>query len=118
MVEPTHLRPSPPRAPRARHPETAVRVRRVLAAFGAALLVAGACAPSPKTVRCTNGGECTAADPRYEYCLEGRCVECVANTSCGIDNRCVDGFCERKCKDTRDCPEGQWCLEGKCGDPP
>lgn len=51
------------------------------------------CAPQPRSVRCSNGGECKERDPKFEYCLEGRCVECVARGSCGTNRICVDGVC-------------------------
>ena len=51
------------------------------------------CAPEPRTVRCSNGGECKEHDAKYEYCLQGRCVECVARGSCGMNRICSDGMC-------------------------
>jgi hypothetical protein len=63
----------------------------VFAAYTACSIVG--CAPQPRTVRCSNGGECKEHDPKFEYCLEGRCVECVARGSCGTNRTCVDGAC-------------------------
>jgi hypothetical protein len=60
-----------------------------------ALVGAGSagCPPEARNVRCSNGGECKAHDPKYEYCLAGRCVECVARGSCGTNRFCKDGVC-------------------------
>ena len=89
-------------------------VMGVLWAGAGALLMLAACAPSPRSIPCSNGGDCEKVDPKFAYCLEGRCVECVTNTSCGDGNTCVDGACVTSCKDGRDCPEGQACSDGKC----
>lgn len=51
------------------------------------------CVPGPRYERCSNGGECSAKDPKYEYCLNGRCVECVARGSCGAHRACKNGEC-------------------------
>ncbi|HEY5376341.1 MAG TPA: hypothetical protein VIK01_21825 [Polyangiaceae bacterium] len=52
-----------------------------------------ACAPNPRYQRCSNGGECAKLDPKYAYCLNGHCVECVAVGSCGEHHECKDGEC-------------------------
>jgi hypothetical protein len=62
--------------------------------WAGALLVG--CTPAPRYVSCSNGGECTEKDPRYAYCLQGRCVECVANGSCGDNRVCDHGQCVPK----------------------
>jgi hypothetical protein len=54
---------------------------------------AGICAPDPRTVRCSNGGECKEHHAKYEYCLQGRCVDCIARGSCGTNRICSDGIC-------------------------
>jgi hypothetical protein len=61
--------------------------------IGYGFLSTEACAPQPRSVRCSNGGECKERDAKFEYCLEGRCVECVANGSCGMNRTCADGAC-------------------------
>lgn len=78
--------------------------------FGLALMVAG-CAPSPKNVPCSNGGECTKVDARFNYCLQSRCVECISSSSCGEGRLCTDGTCT--CESDVGCP-GQRCEEGVC----
>jgi hypothetical protein len=64
----------------------------IVVAAGYAVSTVG-CAPQPRSVRCSNGGECKERDAKFEYCLEGRCVECVANGSCGMNRTCADGAC-------------------------
>ncbi len=96
------------------HPGVGVlRAAAVMATLG--LASAPACTPAPKNVPCSNGGDCAAADPKYQFCLESRCVECVGNASCGDGNLCVDGRCQRHCRDGRDCPDGEACQAGRCG---
>lgn len=51
------------------------------------------CAPSARYERCSNGGECSAKDPKYAYCLHGRCVECIARSACGAHRACKNGEC-------------------------
>jgi len=72
------------------------------------------CAPSPRSVACSNRGDCEKVDRAFGYCFEHRCVECIESSSCGYPNRCLDGFCERRCRDERDCRAGELCRAGKC----
>jgi hypothetical protein len=69
-----------------------VTLAGVVGATTVSTTIAG-CAPSPRYERCSNGGECSAKDPKYEYCLHGRCVECVARGSCGAHRACKNGEC-------------------------
>lgn len=71
-------------APRARKRGYEMMLRNGLIGF--LLLVAG-CAPSPKSVRCSNGGDCAKVDARFHYCLQARCVECVGDAECGSGAR-------------------------------
>jgi hypothetical protein len=66
------------------------------AAFVALVAMACGCAPTPKNTPCSNGGDCERIDPRFHYCLQHRCVECIADSSCGERGACVDGACERR----------------------
>jgi hypothetical protein len=95
------------------HALTAMPYRRTTILF----LVAATsltCAPAPKYVACSDDASCQTVDPNYSYCLQKRCVECVTNSGCGMDNRCVEGVCERRCKDRRDCRDGESCTDGLC----
>jgi hypothetical protein len=76
-------------------------------------LIGSSCATT-KLIPCTNDGECTTADPNLSYCSRSRCVECVSASSCGDGNLCVDGMCQRKCKDERQCREHEQCSDGIC----
>jgi len=85
-----------------------------LLALAITLGIAAACTPSPRNTPCSNQADCESADPEFRYCLDNRCVECVSDSSCGYGNVCRDGLCDRSCKDTRDCPDGQSCSGGHC----
>jgi len=73
------------------------------------------CAPAPKSVSCSNDGECHALGDRLNYCLESRCVECVGSASCGVDHTCSDGMCVQ-CVNDASCSLGKRCVEGACAD--
>lgn len=79
-------------------------------------VLAASCAPSPKNTPCSNGGECQKVDPKYTYCLESRCVECVGDASCPDQSFCKDGTCRRRCVNSGDCPGDTSCQSGFCGD--
>lgn len=79
------------------------------------LVIVAACVPSPKDVPCSNQGDCQKVDPKYGYCVDNRCVECLDDTGCGNDS-CVDGRCMHKCVDGRQCPGHQVCSNGYCAD--
>lgn len=91
-----------------------MRPRHILLAAALALLLP-ACDVRPKSVPCSNAGDCEAAGDRFRYCVESRCVECLDDMSCGEGNRCVDGLCERSCREDRDCPRGERCRDRLCG---
>ncbi|TKC98708.1 hypothetical protein [Polyangium fumosum] len=79
------------------------------------IIVAGAaCVPEPKSVPCSNQGDCEGKNVAFQYCLERRCVECVSDASCGMGNTCVAGLCKRSCKDGRDCLDGYACANDRC----
>jgi hypothetical protein len=52
-----------------------------------------ACAPEPRNVPCSNGGECQEQNAKFRYCLQNRCVECVAPGTCGDGRTCEKGLC-------------------------
>jgi hypothetical protein len=84
----------------------------VLLALALAAHVA-ACSTEPRSVPCSNGGDCEAADPRFGFCARGHCVECVGPGSCD-GNPCVDGRCEIPCADARTCGDGRKCVDRRC----
>lgn len=61
--------------------------------FGLSLGAASACSSEPRFQRCSNGGECERIDPKYAFCLQGRCVECIGRGSCGAHKSCEEGAC-------------------------
>lgn len=87
---------------------------RSITALGMAAVGAVTCAPGPKSVPCSNRGDCVKVDPAYGYCFEHQCVECIADSGCDYPNRCLGGFCERRCGDARECRAEQVCRAGKC----
>jgi hypothetical protein len=72
------------------------------------------CAPAPRNVSCSNDGQCQMAEERFKYCLQSRCVECVASSSCGEGGSCVSGNCVRQCTDGRACPAQHRCIDRTC----
>ena len=80
-----------------------------------ALWVAFGCAPSPRSVPCSNDGECWKASESFRYCLQSHCVECVSRSNCGEGNACIEGRCEIHCRKDRDCPAHQVCKDDLCG---
>lgn len=79
------------------------------------LLAVVGCDLQPKSVPCSNAGDCQAVSQRFGYCAQSRCVECLEDSGCGDGNRCKAGMCERRCKSEKDCPRGEACHEGICG---
>lgn len=73
------------------------------------------CNTHPKATPCSNAGDCAAAGAKFAYCTESHCVECLGDSSCGDGNLCVEGLCQRHCRDGRDCPSGDACTNGMCG---
>jgi hypothetical protein len=100
-------------------PRVLRRPPRVAAAcflLGIAGAVLGlACTPSPRNIPCSNGGDCQKADPKFAYCLEARCVECVGDAACGLNQLCVDGRCRQQCATDADCAHGT-CDHKVCTD--
>ncbi len=78
------------------------------------LATAWTCTTSPKYVACSDDASCQAADPRFAYCMQKRCVECVTNSGCGMDGRCMEGICEQRCRSQADCKDGRSCSGGFC----
>jgi len=82
--------------------------------LGVGAFIAFGCAPGPRTVACTNDGECWKASESFRYCLQSHCVECVSRSNCGEGNACIDGRCIVHCSGDRDCPPHQVCKENTC----
>jgi hypothetical protein len=66
------------------------------ALFSLVSLVSLGCAPAPKNTPCSNDGDCRALNEGYEYCLQFRCVKCIAMSMCEPGELCVDGECTRR----------------------
>jgi len=96
------------------HSLSFARLAAAVLAGGALSVLAAACAPALRNVRCSNGGECVAANPAFRYCLESSCVECVGDADCGSRGTCAKGRCVVPCKDERDCPQHRACNDGRC----
>lgn len=52
-------------------------------------------------------------DPGYE---KGRCAQCVSDSDCGANFKCVQGSCVPvgECDDSRPCPPGKKCVNNMC----
>lgn len=50
------------------------------------------CAPEAKTVHCSNDAVCKDTGD-FNYCVNGRCVECVTSSGCEKGERCSAGAC-------------------------
>jgi hypothetical protein len=61
-----------------------------------ATTVSVGCAPAPRNRPCSNDGECRTLDEGYSYCLQSRCVRCVATSMCNPGQLCVDGECKQR----------------------
>jgi hypothetical protein len=46
-----------------------------------------------KSAHCENDGQCEALGGKFQYCVAGRCAECVTNAGCGAHGRCERGQC-------------------------
>ena len=64
------------------------------ALFGALIAATASCAPEPEYAHCRNNAMCEERDPEKAICENGRCVECIADFTCGKKAKCVDGICE------------------------
>ena len=74
-----------------------LHVHRILLAsamFVALLTAIAACAPEPEYAHCRNNAMCEERDPEMGICENGRCVECIADFTCGKKSKCIDGICE------------------------
>ncbi len=74
-----------------------LHVHRILfaSAMSVALLSSSwGCAPAPEYAKCRNNAMCEERDPEMGICENGRCVECIADSTCGKGAKCVDGICE------------------------
>jgi hypothetical protein len=56
-------------------------------------LLTAQCAPDPRSTPCRNDGDCPDGERGRAYCVQQRCVECIARGSCGAQMKCVKGQC-------------------------
>lgn len=86
----------------------------ILSAIGVLLITSAlGCAPEPKSVPCSNDGDCRSHSDRLNYCLESRCVECVGVSSCAAGKICDNGACVQ-CVNDQGCPTSGRCVDGSC----
>jgi len=70
------------------------RILFASALFAGLLAASPSCAPAPEYAKCRNNATCEERDPGHGICENGRCVECIADFTCGKGAKCVDGICE------------------------
>jgi hypothetical protein len=95
-------------------PRVSTRLGEFTALAGIIGLAALGCAPTPRSVPCSNDRQCAELSDDFNYCLQSRCVECISSESCGDGNTCIDGQCFAECTDNRACPDDHVCMEGVC----
>lgn len=69
----------------------------------------------PEYPRCENDEHCQA---KGEYCVNGMCQQCRAQSDCGACQQCLAGRCSIQagcCQQDQDCAAGQRCRAGQCG---
>jgi Cys-rich repeat protein len=73
-----------------------------------------ACAPcDPATPGICGAG----ANANAPYCIAGCCVQCIGNADCPAGNICLDGVCGQPpscAQDPTSCPSGTTCQNGVC----
>jgi len=71
----------------------------------------------PKYPSCDNDESCNA-DGHKGVCLNGKCVDCRDDASCGAGKECRGGTCapvQGYCDDKSPCPGGAPCTKNRCG---
>ena len=75
-------------------------------------LVAACTKKKPKTPACDGNEDCKDG----LVCVNGQCLQCTDDASCGPGQVCRAGACEAKpeCVKDADCSDGKVCQAGKC----
>lgn len=75
----------------------------------------GGCGTSQTCVR----GDCTCEtheDCPDLACPDGFCAPCIVDEECGCGRYCSAGFCHDRCASADECPEGLFCVGGRCAE--
>ncbi len=59
----------------------------------ALVVMLSCCAPSPRNPLCRTNSMCEAEHADQPHCVNGHCVECLSNRTCGDGKTCFDGAC-------------------------
>jgi peptidoglycan-associated lipoprotein len=94
-------------------------MRRVLSLVlpaATALILAGCPAPKPKQGECKTSADCEKQEGYGKVCVEGRCLECAADSDCAAGFACRDNKCvpRPECQGDADCPAGKRCEAERC----
>src|SRR5262245_6329206 len=83
--------------------------------LGTVLLLFAAVGCKPDYPNCRNDDDCRK-EPK-EYCVNGKCEQCRDSKDCPSGQQCKEGRCEAggmSCADDSACPAGQSCIDGTC----
>ncbi len=102
------------------HTEKALaqRTMRFLASFLFVFVAVAVGCGGPKYPSCENDDNCNA-DGHHGVCLNGTCVECRDDATCGAGKQCKAGACTTKegyCDEKTTCPGGAPCTNHTCGE--
>ena len=92
---------------------TVTTMRTLLLVGTVALAFTSIGCPGPTYPNCRNDDDCHK-DPK-EYCVNGKCQQCRDSKDCPAGQSCKEGRCEAAgCSDDSACPAGQSCIDGSC----
>lgn len=93
---------------------TVTTMRTLLLVGTVAMALTSIGCPGPTYPNCRNDDDCKK-DPK-EYCVNGKCGQCRDSKDCPAGQSCKEGRCEgpSACTDDSACPAGQACIDGSC----
>ncbi len=93
-------------------------MRRVLSFVvpAVAALALSGCPAKPKPGECKSSADCAKQEGYGKVCVEGRCLECSADSDCAAGFTCRENKCvpRPECSSDADCPTGKRCEAERC----